>query len=77
MGVNHLLPPQFHGNPMSTTGSLVFTDFGWDVLGTLRSAGFDESHVAVYGSIRLGNLGNDQIVFEASKSRRTSPGYAP
>ena len=67
--VEHLLPAQYHGNPMSSKGSLVFTDFGWDILAMLRSAGFADSRVAVYGSAHLGNLGNDQIVFEATKTR--------
>jgi hypothetical protein len=31
-GVNYLLPKGFHGNPVSSDGFLVFTDFGWDMI---------------------------------------------
>lgn len=38
--VEHLAPPQYHGNPLSAQGSLVFYDFGWDLLDLCRGAGF-------------------------------------
>lgn len=46
--IEHLLEPVYHGNPVdSQRGSLVFTDFGWDVVERFRSAGFErfEAHV--------------------------------
>jgi len=30
-GVLHLLPAEYHGNPMDSSGSLVTIDWGWDV----------------------------------------------
>jgi hypothetical protein len=30
-GVEHLLPAEYHGNPMESSGSLVTIDWGWDV----------------------------------------------
>ena len=65
-GLQHLLPPEFHGNPMSSKGSLVFTDFGWDLLDMVRRAGLG-IHVAVYVSERLAHLGDAQLVFESTK----------
>ena len=65
--VEHLLSPMYHGNPVSTDGSLVFTDFGWDVLDDLRSAGFTEIRVGVYMSAEYGHLGDGQLVFVAQK----------
>lgn len=63
-GLKHLLPPVFHGNPISPEGSLVFTDFGWDVLPHLKGAGFSEAHADVYASSIHGHLGDDgQLVF--------------
>jgi hypothetical protein len=38
--VEHLHPPQYHGNPVSAVGSLVFHDFGWDLLDVLRQGCF-------------------------------------
>ena len=46
--LRHILEPQFHGNPVSDDGSLVFTDFGWDVLDTLVNAGFKSAHVELH-----------------------------
>jgi hypothetical protein len=65
-GVKYLLPPIYHGNPVSENGSLVFTDFGWDILESLRNAGFSEADVNVYGSSFYGHLGA-QLVFRIIK----------
>ncbi len=37
--VRHLLPPVHHGDPLRGGGSLVFTDFGDDLLARLRALG--------------------------------------
>lgn len=65
--VKHLLPPMYHGNPLSAGGSLVFTDFGWDMIKSIYSAGFLEVMVEVYASEKLGHLGGGQLVFRAVK----------
>jgi len=62
-----LLPAQFHGNPISSEGSLVFTDFGWDLIDQMRSSGFSDVHVEVYTSVELGHLGGGQLVFRLLK----------
>ena len=38
-GVEHLQPPEFHGDPVSG-GVLCFHHFGWDLLEAMREAGF-------------------------------------
>ena len=65
--VENMLPPAFHGNPISADGSLVFTDFGWDLLATIRKAGFADVAVDVYASHLLGHLGGGLLVFIAQK----------
>ena len=35
--VRHLLPPSYHGNPMSHDGSLVTIDWGWDIVDYLTA----------------------------------------
>ena len=65
--LNHLLPPMFHGNPVSAEGSLVFTDFGWDVLGHMRMIGFTDVVVEVYADTEHGHLGGGQLVFRITK----------
>ncbi len=40
-GLQHHLPPVYHGNPVDGGGALVFTQFGWDLLAMVERAGFD------------------------------------
>lgn len=65
--LEHILPPSYHGNPVSADGSLVFTDFGWDILGEIKAVGFSDVYVEVYASAELGHLGGGQLVFRAIK----------
>lgn len=68
-GIDHLEPPQRHGNPISDTGSLVFAEFGWDCLDMLREAGFADAWIELYASVERGHLGGAQLVFVAAKGR--------
>ncbi len=65
--LEYLLPPVYHGNPISDDGSLVFSDFGWDILDYIKLAGFSDVVIGVYASEKLGHLGGGQIVFEAKR----------
>lgn len=65
--LEHLLPESYHGNPVSADGSLVFTDFGWDLLEEMRNAGFSDVKVEVYASAEFGHLGGGQLVFRLIK----------
>ena len=64
--LEHLLPEEYHGNPLSEKGSLVFHDFGWDLLYWLRASGFREVSMQVYWSDRYGYLGDPQFYFSGS-----------
>lgn len=72
--LEHILTPAYHGNPVSTDGSLVFTDFGWDVLDEMKNSGFSDVSVEVYASAELGHLGGGQLVLKACKSMNTLGG---
>lgn len=65
--IDHLHPPQYHGNPLSSEGSLVFQDFGWDLLGVMRSDGFSSAACEMYASDKFGHLGAGLLVFRLSK----------
>ena len=65
--ISHLLPPEYHGDPLSADGCLVFNDFGLDVLDQLENQGFIDTHVLDYWSREYGYLGNCQMI----------AGYAP
>jgi GT2 family glycosyltransferase len=65
--LEHILSPAYHGNPVSEDGSLVFTDFGWDLLDVIRASGFSIEGVDVYASLEFGHLGSGQLVFKGKK----------
>lgn len=65
--LEYLLPKVYHGNPLSEEGSLVFTDFGWDILSVLREIGFSDAYAIAYFSVKRGYMGEIPIVFEAIK----------
>lgn len=62
-----ILPPNYHGNPISPDGSLVFTDFGWDLLEMFKEAGFTNAFVDIYASSKYGHMGNGQLIFKIIK----------
>lgn len=55
--VEHLLPPMYHGDPLSADGVLCFQDFGWDLIDTLRAAGLERVDVLTVWSPAFGYLG--------------------
>lgn len=61
--LEHLQPPQYHGNPVSADGSLVFQDFGWDLLAVASQAGFSDTACEVYRSDGFGHFGAGLLVF--------------
>jgi GT2 family glycosyltransferase len=65
--LEHILPRSYRGNPVSADGSLVFTDFGWEVLKGMQAAGFSDVSVEVYASAELGHLGGGQLIFRLTK----------
>ncbi len=58
----------YHGNPLNAAGSLVFTDFGWDILSDIKSAGFLDAYINFYYSKDYAHLGNYQSIFFAQKA---------
>ncbi len=66
--IQHIHPPEFHGNPVSNEGSLCFQNFGWDLLDSLQSAGFAKPKAHMYWGPWAGHLGVPFFVFSASKS---------
>ncbi|MCA3359144.1 MAG: methyltransferase domain-containing protein [Roseomonas sp.] len=54
-GIEHLHPPEYHGNPVDPEGgSLVFQIPGWDILELCRASGFSDACMVFTGSTRLG-----------------------
>ncbi|MCF8143850.1 MAG: glycosyltransferase [Deltaproteobacteria bacterium] len=65
--VRHLLPPEYHGDPINSDGCLCYYHFGWDLLDELRDLGFRDASAYLYWSDRFGYLGGEQLVFRAVK----------
>lgn len=65
--INHILPPEYHGDPMSEQGVLCFQHFGWEMLDQVREAGFKDAYAMCYHSIEFGYLGGVQLMFVAIK----------
>ena len=67
--IRHVLPQVFHGNPVSDQGSLVFTDFGWDIIEIISNSGFSDVGIEIYADSNFGHLGGGQIVFTATANK--------
>ena len=66
--LKHIMQEQYHGNPVSEKGSLVFYDFGWDILDICKEAGFKSAYMLSYYSMFYGYLGEGlQFIFIAKK----------
>jgi SAM-dependent methyltransferase len=65
--VEHLLPPEIHGDPLSNDGILAYYNFGWDLLDRVREAGFADVAAHFYWSLELAYLGGMQFLFHARR----------
>lgn len=65
--VEHLQPPEYHGDPLTSEGCLCFTHFGWEMLEQIKAAGFADAYAAMFWSESFGYLGGEQLVFFAHK----------
>lgn len=72
-GVRHLQPPRYHGNPVSSGGSLVYQDFGWDLLDLMHRIGFSSAACEMYLSDAFGHLGMGLLVFRLTKAGEPAP----
>ncbi|HKX57313.1 MAG TPA: class I SAM-dependent methyltransferase [Xanthomonadales bacterium] len=64
--IEHHLPPDYHGDPLSNEGVLCFQSFGMDLLDLLDAAGFEDARVFGFTDRDLGYLDRN-ILFLAKK----------
>lgn len=64
--IEHLLPAEFHGNPLGG-GSLVFNELSWDYLDDLRSALGDDMTFVHYASLHRAHFGADRFALLLTK----------
>lgn len=65
--IEFLKEPIYHGNPLSDKGSLVFTDFGWDIFEIARKSGFQDTYMYLKNDFEKGYLNNTSFVFILKK----------
>lgn len=65
--IEHLLPPEYHGDPRNSEGCLCFQEFGWEMLQQMKETGFSTVSALCYYSREYGYLGGEQIQFLAEK----------
>jgi SAM-dependent methyltransferase len=65
--IEHLLPAEYHGDPLRKEGCLCYYHFGWELLDDMRAAGFRDPRACLYWSREFGYLGTEQILFIAAK----------
>jgi SAM-dependent methyltransferase len=70
-GVEHLLPPEYHGDPVRSEGALVFTDYGRDLAEIIAKAGLE---LIEHDQPVLGGSGGEMLrIFEATKRAAPLP----
>ncbi len=57
--IEHLLPEEYHGNPLDPKGCLCFHHFGWDILDFLKQVGFRRAAAYSIWSRELGFVSGD------------------
>ena len=65
--VIHLLPPEYHGDPIRSDGCLCFYHFGWEMLKELNALKFNDVRALFFWSKDLGYLGDGLVMFVATR----------
>ena len=65
--IEHILEPEYHGDPMKKSGCLCFRHYGWEFLDELKNAGFRDAYAVLYWSKEFCYLGGEQVIFVAKK----------
>jgi hypothetical protein len=65
--INHILPPEYHGDPEKDERILSFRAFGWKILDELRDAGFSRACATFYWGPVYGHMTLLHPVFVATR----------
>lgn len=66
-GIEHLEPPEYHGDPLRPEGSLAYYHFGWELLAVMRRVGFARVQLLTWHSATYGYFGGNQVAVWATK----------
>lgn len=66
--IEHILPPEYHGNPVDhEKGALCFRYFAWDLIDDMKRIGFEDPKILSYWSRDFAYLGIEQFMFIGTK----------
>jgi SAM-dependent methyltransferase len=66
--IEHLLPPEYHGNPVDPNGGILcYYHFGWEFLEELHKVGFSDAYVLIAWSLEFGHIGQEQVLIVGQK----------
>lgn len=65
--IEHLLEPEYHGDPVNPDGVLCYYHFGWELLSQVRQIGFKDVYACLFWSDAFGYLGSESLIFVAHK----------
>ena len=65
--IEHVLPPEYHGDPLNQEGCLAFYYYGWRLLDDLTDAGFSSAVLCHFWSQEYCYLGMNQCLLIARK----------
>jgi hypothetical protein len=65
--IRHILPPEYHGDPLNANGCLCYQHFGWEMLPQVCDSGFSRAYAITYESQHFGYIGAGQLLFVAVK----------
>lgn len=60
--IEHLLPAEYHGDPIRADGALCYYHFGWSLLNDMREVGFSDAYLLSLQSTDFGYLGSRQAL---------------
>lgn len=63
----HLLPPEYHGDPLRAEGCLSYRHFGWELLAEMREVELVDAAVYTFWSVDFGYLGDPLLLIVAER----------
>jgi SAM-dependent methyltransferase len=65
--VQHLVTPEYHGDPLCSAGCLSYYTFGWELLDQIRNIGFSSVSAIIFWSLKFAYFGSSELLFVARK----------
>jgi hypothetical protein len=60
--VEHLMEPEYHGDPTQSSGCLCYYHFGWDLIDAMRVTGFRDVTILLGWSLENAHWGDVNLI---------------